>query len=36
VEKIKKWVVDRDREERRSNIIIKKRGVKIPKDLEKD
>jgi len=34
VEKIKKWVVDRDREERRSNIIIK--GVKIPKDLEKD
>jgi len=34
VEKIKKWVVDRDREERRSNIIIK--GVKIPKYLKKD
>jgi len=31
--KIKKWV-DRDREERKSNIIIK--AVKIPKELEKD
>jgi len=33
VEKIRKRVVDKDREERRSNIIKK---VKIPKDLEKN
>jgi len=34
VERIRKWVTDKDREERRRNIILK--GVKIPRDIGED
>jgi len=34
VERIKTWVCDKDREEKKNNIIIKE--VKILKDIEKD
>jgi len=34
VERIKRWVIDKDREDRRKNIIIK--GIKIPRKVEND
>jgi len=34
VEKIKRWVEDKEREERKCNIVI--RGVRMPKEAEKD
>lgn len=34
VGRLKRWVTEKDREERRKNIVIK--GIKMPKDLEKD
>jgi len=34
VDRLKKWVNDKEREERRNNVIV--RGVRIPKEIEKD
>lgn len=34
VEKIRKFVAEKDREKRRNNIVIK--GIRLPKELEKD
>lgn len=34
VGRLKRWVIEKDREERRKNIVIK--GIKMPKDLEGD
>jgi len=34
IERIKRWIVDKDREERKRNIIIK--GIKMPRDVIND
>jgi len=34
VERIKRWVIDKDREEKKRNIII--RGINIPKEMASD
>jgi len=34
VDRLRKWVNDKEREERRNNVIV--RGMRIPKEIEKD
>jgi len=34
VDRLKKWLNDKEREVRRNNVIV--RGIRIPKEIEKD